>query len=127
MRHSRALALLTDNYADRTQNLQFAAVVAAGFGPAPVLTYTVGANIQARLENLYLLVAPGGGGGGVFILVTARGFAIDTMYQPAAATLVTRICDTIIPSGQQIQFTVQNGGGVGVFIQGVAHVREIDL
>lgn len=56
MYHSRAAALLTGDYVDRTIEATHATVVPAATGITIAWTYTVGTNIIARLEHSQQLI-----------------------------------------------------------------------
>jgi hypothetical protein len=131
MYHSRAAALMTGDHRDRLQDFGVSQLVGFGTPFTVAVTYTVGANIIARLEHTFLRLDIGGAVGtvSVEVLVNRSGVArqVNRLDNQAVVQNKPQEHDLLLEAGDTVAVALTNAGAVDSFIIGHAFVREIDL
>ena len=128
MHHSRAAALLIWDYFDRPIDV-FASASAITAG-AIIVTYTIGANIQSRLEASFILITGGVvNGTAIAVQINRMGVnqTLNILYSNGGVPYIysTMSHDLLLQAGDTvILFYITPGV---VFVQGGFSVREIDL
>lgn len=129
MRHSRNLALLTGDYLDRP--IDVVQSVGAPSAGAVLWTYTVGTNIQSRIEQTYVIVT-GGAANAVrsWIQVNRMGTIIvinEVISNGGVPYQVQNLAhDILLQTGDIVQsFWID--GTAGTVVAMGAMIREVDL
>lgn len=134
MRHSRGIALLTGEYTDRLIDINFDISVPAATGDTLAFTYTVGANIMARIEQLEVRLADSAAINqtrGYFTLIRpGLRLMCDTWGLAVAAGQLRDYpypCDILMLPGHVLTGRYSNADGVARGVGLFASLREIDL
>jgi len=132
MHHSRAAALLISSYFDRPQDVLIDLTIPAATGFTVAATYTVGANILARLENTFIEITAGGAVGtsfvGIFINRIGVTPYINRLTNNAAnSQSAPMVEDILLQAGDTVNIAYVNTGAVGLGTVASFSVREIDL